>query len=185
MDQTRADSAAVRRPGRRAPASRSSRRARAACRARPCRRASSRRAARRPTSTRPSRDRRRTARFPRSARSTDDWSNGPASRWLRSRSRAPCSRSPSARIAIGRIVAVVGGIEAGRPIALGHERRGADHPRAGRRAEPVRAGAVIAMGMGDQDRLDFLALDRGEQRREMRIVLRARIDDRDRASPTI
>ena len=69
---------------------------------------------------------------------------------------------------IGRIVAVVGGIEAGRPIALGHERRGADHPRAGRRAEPVRAGAVIAMGMGDQDRLDFLALDRGEQRREMR-----------------
>ena len=82
---------------------------------------------------------------------------------------------------IGRIVAVVGGIEAGCPVAAGRERRGADHPRAGRRAEPVRAGAVIAMGMGDEDRLDFLALDRGEERREMRIVLRAGIDDRDRA----
>jgi hypothetical protein len=27
---------------------------------------------------------------------------------------------------------------------------------------------MVAMGMGDEDRLDFLALDRGDERRQMR-----------------
>ena len=82
---------------------------------------------------------------------------------------------------VRRIVAVMRGIEAGRAIAAGRERRGADHPRARRRAKLPCAGAVIAMGMGDENGLDPLAVDRGEQRGEMRIVVGARIDDRDLA----
>ena len=73
------------------------------------------------------------------------------------------------------------GIEAGRAVAAGRERRGADHPRARRRAKLLRADAVIAMGMGDENGLDPLAVNRGEQRGEMRIVVGARIDDRDPA----
>ena len=83
---------------------------------------------------------------------------------------------------VGRIVAVMGGVEALRPVAGGDERRWPDHLRARRGAELRCAGAVIAMGMGDEDRLDCLALDRVEDRLEMRIVVRSRIDDRDRAS---
>ena len=37
------------------------------------------------------------------------------------------------------------------------------------------------MGMGDENGLDLLAVHGGEQRREMRVVVRAGIDDRDRA----
>src|ERR1700735_1447488 len=77
---------------------------------------------------------------------------------------------------VRRIVAVMCGIESGRAVAEGRERRGADHSRARRRAKLVRADAVIAMGMGDEDSLDLLAVDRGEQRGEMPIVVGARID---------
>ena len=83
---------------------------------------------------------------------------------------------------VGRIVAIVRGIETGRPVAVGRKRHRPDHPRAGCRGELFCAGAVIAMGVGDEDRFDSLALDRGEDRGEMRIVLRSRIDDCDRAS---
>ena len=82
---------------------------------------------------------------------------------------------------VRRIVAVMCGIEAGRAVAAGRERRGADHPRARRRAKLVCADAVVAMGVGDENGVDPLALDRGEQRRKMRIVARAWIDDRDLA----
>ena len=77
------------------------------------------------------------------------------------------------------------GIEAGRAIASGHEGRGADHARPRRRLELPGARAVIAVGMGDENGLDLLAVDRGEQRGKMRVVVRARIDDRDLALPTI
>src|SRR6202020_1111824 len=80
---------------------------------------------------------------------------------------------------VRRIVAVVCGIEAGRAIALGRQRRSADHPRPCRRAKLPRAGAVIAMGMGDENRFDLLAVNGGKQRGEMRIVVWARIDDCD------
>ncbi len=80
---------------------------------------------------------------------------------------------------VRRIIAVVCGIEAGRAVASGRERRGADHPRARRCAKRPRADAVIAMGMGDENGLDPLAVNRGQQRREMRIVAGARIEDRD------
>ena len=68
---------------------------------------------------------------------------------------------------VGRIIAVVGGVEARRPVGARRERGRADDPRARRRAEPLRAGAVIAMGMGYENGLDLLAFDGGEQRREM------------------
>ena len=86
-----------------------------------------------------------------------------------------------AKHGVGRVIAVMRGIEAAGPIPFGREGLGADDPRAGRRAKPVRKRAVIAMGMGDEDRFDRLALDRGQDRREMRLVGGARIDDRDRA----
>ena len=82
---------------------------------------------------------------------------------------------------VRRIVAVMCGIEAGRAVASGREWRGADHPRARRGAKLVYADAVIAMGMGDENGVDPLAVDRREQRREMRIVVGAWIDDRDLA----
>ena len=84
---------------------------------------------------------------------------------------------------VGRVVAVMRGIEAAGPVSLRRERLGADDPRARSLPQPVRKRAVIAMGMGDEDRLHPLALDRGQDRREMRFVGRARIDDRDRAVP--
>ena len=82
---------------------------------------------------------------------------------------------------VGRVVAVVRGIEALGPVPLRCERLGADDARARSLPQPVRKRTVIAMGMGDEDRLDLFALDRGEDRREMGSVSRARIDDRDRA----
>ena len=49
---------------------------------------------------------------------------------------------------VGRIVAVMGGIEAGRAIAARRERRGADHPRARRRAELLGARRCDRDGYG-------------------------------------
>ena len=92
---------------------------------------------------------------------------------------APCQRSPSAENHVRRIVAVVRGIESGRAVAAGRERRGSDHLRARRRTKRLHADAMIAMGVRDEDGLDPLAVNRGEQRGEMRIVVGARIDNRD------
>src|SRR6202044_2876353 len=72
---------------------------------------------------------------------------------------------------VRRIVAVMCGIEAGRAVAARLERSGADHPRACCGAKLLRADAVIAMGVGDENGLDLLALDSGEQCGEMRIVV--------------
>ena len=81
---------------------------------------------------------------------------------------------------VGRVVEIMRGIEARR------SRR--PSVRTARRRRPARrspalsrfaSDAVIAMGMGDEDRLDLFALDRREDRREMGFVGRARIDDRD------
>ena len=73
------------------------------------------------------------------------------------------------------------GIEAGRTAASGRERRGAENLRAGRFTQRPGGDAVVAMGVGDEDGLDPLALHRRQQRPEMRLVVRTRIDDRDRA----
>src|SRR6202042_3826733 len=69
---------------------------------------------------------------------------------------------------VRRIIAVMRRVETGRPVAARRKRSGADHSRARGRAKLVRADAMIAMGMADEDRLDPLAVNRGEQGRKMR-----------------
>ena len=51
--------------------------------------------------------------------------------------------------------------------------------RAGRRGEPADAAAMVAMGVGDEDVGDGLVRRRRQQRPDMRLVVRSRIDDGD------
>lgn len=78
-------------------------------------------------------------------------------------------------------VGAIGSVERGigaRAVILQRQRRTADDRGAGSGAERRGGGAVVAMGVGAEDRRDRAAADRVEQRSEMRRVVRAGIDHR-------
>jgi hypothetical protein len=80
--------------------------------------------------------------------------------------------------AVGTVIAVERGIGAGARI-IEHERRAADDRRAGRGLERTARRAVVAVRVGDEDRLDRPAGDRRQQRVQMRGIVGAGVDHRE------
>ena len=78
---------------------------------------------------------------------------------------------------VGRIIEIEGGVGA-RAVILDRQRRAADDRRAGRRGERAAGRAVVAMGVGAQDRRDPLARGRGEDGVDMLGEVRPGIDHR-------
>ncbi len=106
----------------------------------------------------------------------------------RSRHRAQPPPVPFDRLAVGedpvrRIIEIEGGVGA-RPVILERERGAADDRRAARRGERAARRAVVAMGVGAQDRSDPLACRGGEDRVDMVGQVRPGIDHRDLGAGT-
>src|SRR5574337_1759000 len=76
---------------------------------------------------------------------------------------------------VGRVSAVMRGVEAAQAVALGNEGRRADDARARLLAEAVGQRRMVAMGVGDEDGFDPLSLGGRQNRPKMRFVVRPRI----------
>ena len=79
---------------------------------------------------------------------------------------------------VRRIIEIEGGVRA-RAVIGNRERRAADDRRAGRLCERAARRAVIAVGVGAQDRAHAAAPHGGENRIDMSRIVRPRIDHRD------
>ncbi len=90
----------------------------------------------------------------------------------------PETLSPSARTRVGGIARVEGGVGA-RAGVLERERRAADDGSAGHGLERSRGGAVVAVGVGAQDRRHRPPGDRGGERGEVRGIVGPGIDHRE------
>ena len=99
--------------------------------------------------------------------------------------RGDCSQGPAGAAhafaveqhTVGRVGGVEGLVGA-RQVALEHERRTPDNRRAGLRCERRGGGRVVAVGVGAHDRHDLATRDGGDDRCDMRRLVRAGIDHR-------